>query len=424
MDPITNMWNSVTSMLPSLISGLLLILVAWFVAFLLKKAVIKGLNAINFDTKLNQWRAVKTNEQGADMIQTLGQTLYYLVWIVFLPGIFETFNLHSVAEPIQNMIDTVLIFLPKIITSAILIAIAVIAGRFIKNLVYNLAMTFNLDGWIDKLTQQSSNDAVEQTVSETGSGASAKKDTLATVAANIVYVLVIIPIVVVALEVLGIRSISEPIIGVLNTILAAIPNILVAVILLGVGLGIAKFVGDLVTNLLRGTGINRLTSNMGAANLAKFDFAKIGGQTVSVLISLFFVVEALNALNLGVLNAIGGAIIAYLPNVLFAVVIFAVAFLGGQWLSHLVSEATSSKWAGRIVQSLILAFALFMVLDQLQFASTIVNTGFMFIIGGLSLAFAIAFGLGGRDFASKQLEKLDDKVDKEANKSDSIQNKE
>lgn len=416
MDPITNIWNSLTSMLPSLISGLLLILVAWIVASLVKKAVVKGLDALNFDTKLNQWGAVKTNEQGSNMIQTFGQTLYYLVWIVFLPGIFETFNLHSVAEPIQNMIDTVLIFLPKIITSAILITIAVIAGRFVKNLVYNLAMTFNLDGWIDKLTQQSSNEAVEQTVSEEGSKASAKKDTLATVAANIVYILIIIPIAVVALEVLGIRSISEPIIGVLNTILAAIPNILVAAILLAVGIAIARFVGDLIANLLRGTGINRLTSNMGTESLAKLDLAKISGQIVSVLVSLFFLVEALNALNLGVLNAIGGAIIAYLPNILFAVVIFAIAFLGGQWLSQLVSEATSSKWAGRTVQSLILAFSLFMVLDQLQFASTIVNTGFIFIIGGLSLAFAIAFGLGGRDFARKQLEKLDDKVDKETNK--------
>lgn len=416
MDPITNIWNSLTSMLPSLISGLLLILVAWIVASLVKKAVVKGLDALNFDTKLNQWGAVKTNEQGSNMIQTFGQTLYYLVWIVFLPGIFETFNLHSVAEPIQNMIDTVLIFLPKIITSAILITIAVIAGRFVKNLVYNLAMTFNLDGWIDKLTQQSSNEAVEQTVSEEGSKASAKKDTLATVAANIVYILIIIPIAVVALEVLGIRSISEPIIGVLNTILAAIPNILVAAILLAVGIAIARFVGDLIANLLRGTGINRLTSNMGTESLAKLDLAKISGQIVSVLVSLFFLVEALNALNLGVLNAIGGAIIAYLPNILFAVVIFAIAFLGGQWLSQLVSKATSSKWAGRTVQSLILAFSLFMVLDQLQFASTIVNTGFIFIIGGLSLAFAIAFGLGGRDFARKQLEKLDDKVDKETNK--------
>lgn len=414
MEQLTNTWNSVDRLLPNVISGILLILVAWLVATLVKKAVVKGLEAINFDQRLNKWGAVKTEEQGSNMIRTLGQVLYYLIWVVFLPGIFETFNLHSVAEPIQNMIDTVLVFLPKVITSAILIAVAVIVGRFIKNLVYNLALTFDLDGWIAKLTRQTSSDAVEETVS--GTVDVTEQDTMAKVVANIVYVLVVIPIVVVALEVLGIRSISDPIIGVLNTILAAIPNILVAVILLAVGLAIAKFVGDLITNLLRGAGINRMVMDMGVPTQNKFDLAQIGGQVVAVLIGLFFFVEALNALNLEVLNSIGAALIAYLPNVLFALIILGLAFIGGQWLRGLITQSSGSTWAGRIVQYIILAFALFMVLDQLRFASTIVNTAFMFIIGGLSVAFALAFGLGGRDFASKQLEKLDDKVDKEASK--------
>ena len=57
-----------------------------------------------------------------------------------------------------------------------------------------------------------------------------------------------------------------------------------------------------------------------------------------------------------------------------------------------------------------------MVLDQLNFATTIVNAAFIFVIGGLSVAFALAFGLGGRDFAAKQLEKLDQKVEEESNK--------
>lgn len=413
MDQITNTWASVDRFLPNVISGILLILVAWLIATLVKKAVVKGLEAINFDERLTRWGAVRTPEQGENMIKTLGQVLYYLIWIIFLPGIFETFNLQSVAVPIQNMIDTVLVFLPKLATSIVLVAIAIIVGRFVKNLIYNLALTFDLDGWISKFTQ-SSDDAVEETIRDTG--AVAKKDTMAKVVANIVYVVIVIPIVVVALEVLGIRSISDPIIGVLNTILAAIPNILVAVILLAVGIAIAKFVGDLITNLLRGTGINRLTQNMGLPATTNFDLAQISGQVVAVLIGLFFFVEALNALNLEVLNAIGAALIAYLPNVIFALIILGLAFIGGQWLRNLVTQSSGSKWAGRIVQYVILAFALFMVLDQLRFASTIVNTAFMFIIGGLSVAFALAFGLGGRDFASKQLEKLDDKVDEEASK--------
>ena len=55
-----------------------------------------------------------------------------------------------------------------------------------------------------------------------------------------------------------------------------------------------------------------------------------------------------------------------------------------------------------------------MALDQLNFANNIVNMAFLFIIGGLSVAFALSFGLGGRDFAKKQLEKLDKKIEEES----------
>ena len=59
-----------------------------------------------------------------------------------------------------------------------------------------------------------------------------------------------------------------------------------------------------------------------------------------------------------------------------------------------------------------------MALSQLNLAATIVQTAFLFIIGGLSVAFALSFGLGGRDFASKQLERLDSKMKKETGKNE------
>lgn len=413
MNQLSNAWDSFASFLPSLIGGILLILVAWLVASLVRMGVRKGLEAADLDERMAGGDTERTGQQEASMTNVIAQVFYYLVWVLFLPGIFGTFGLTSVAMPIQNMLNTALAYLPNLIGAIALVAIAIVVGRFIKNLVYNLALSLNIDRWVSKFTGGTDNvDATEATVSES------QKDTIANVLANIVYALFLIPILVVALETLGIRSISEPIINVLNTILAAIPNILVAVILLAVGIAIAKFVGDLTTNLLRGTGINNLTDNFNVKNTKNFDLAQISGQVVAGLIGLFFFVEALNALNLAVLNTIGSAIIAYLPNVVFAIIILGLGVIGGQWLAGLVSRSTGSQWAGRLIQYLLIAFALFMVLDQLNFATNIVNTAFIFVIGGLSVAFAISFGLGGRDFARRQLEKLDDKVDRESKKSD------
>lgn len=413
MDQLNNVWNSFANMLPDLLMGILLIIVAWIVATLVKKAIQKGLEAVNLDERLERWGAVQSDEQGRNMINVIAQVFYYLVWILFLPGIFETFGLTSLYQPIQNMINTALAYLPNLIGAIVLVVIAVVVGKFVKNLVYNLALSLNVDRWVSRFTNRSgSTDTVEGVSTE-------RKDTIANVLANIAYVLVLIPILVVALETLNIRSISVPIVNVLNSILAAIPNILVAAILLGVGIAIAKVVGDLVTSLLRGTGINNLTNSMNVKGTQNLDLAQISGQIVAGLIGLFFFVEALNALNLEVLNTIGKAIIAYLPNVIFAIIILGLGLIGGQWLAGLISKSTGSKWAGRLVQYVLVAFALFMVLDQLNFASNIVNAAFMFIIGGLAVAFALAFGLGGRDFAAKQLEKLDQKVEEESKKTGS-----
>lgn len=305
MEQLEQVWHSMSRMLPNLITGILLVLVAWVVATLVKKAVEAGLEAVNLDNKLSEWGAVSTPEQGRSSIEILARVLYYLVWILFLPGIFETFGLTSVYQPIQNMVNTGLAYLPNIIGAIVLVVIATLLGKFVKNLVYNLALSLNVDRWVSKFTNREDHSDVSAGV------ATERKDTIANVLANIAYVLVLIPILVIALETLGIRSISEPIVNVLNTILAAIPNILVAVVLLGIGIVIAKFVGDLVTSLLSGTGINNVTKGIDVKGTQNLDLAKISGQIVTGLIGLFFFVEALNALNLAVLNSIGAAIIAY-----------------------------------------------------------------------------------------------------------------
>jgi len=417
MDQLSNLWNTLIGMIPAILGGIVLLLVAWLVATLVRAGIRKALQAANLDERLSSGTGdtsrSSSGDQKTSMSETIAQVFYYLVWVLFLPGIFQTFGLTSVATPIQNMVDTALAYLPNVLGAILLVVIAVIAGRFVKNLVYNLALSLNIDRWISKITSQNSEMETKDGIS------SEQKDTIANVLANIVYVLILIPILIVALEALGIQSISEPIINVLNSIMAAIPNILVAVILLAVGIAIAKFVGDLTTNLLRGTGINNLTNQVDMKGTQNLDLAKISGQVVAGLIGLFFFVEALNALNLQVLNQIGAAIIAYLPNVVFAIIILGVGMIGGQWLAGIISKSSGSKWAGRLVQYTVLAFALFMVLDQLNFASNIVNSAFIFIIGGLAVAFALSFGLGGRDFARKQLEKLDNKVNEESSKTGS-----
>lgn len=401
-------FRSLVSYLPQLLLGVLLLLVAWLVARLVKKAVARGLRAAGFGKMLARWGVTENEELSESTIQTIGQVAYYLVWVLFLPGIFHTFGLTAIGQPVGNMIDVALAFIPNIIVAIVILILGVIAARFVKNLVYNLGVVANVDKYLEKFAGSDDESAeVEE-----------KKDTLASALANITYFVVLIPIILVALEILNIQTIADPISSVLSTILHAIPNILVAIVLLAVGFVLAKLVGRVLTDLLRGTGVNKYSSYLKSTGNFDLDISKIIGQIVSGLIALFFLVEALGALELTILNLVGAAIITYVPNVLFAAIIIGLGFIGGQLLSSGIKKATNSAVAGVIVKYILIVFTVFMALDQLQFASDIVQTAFIFIIGGLAIAFALAFGIGGRDFAAKQLERADKKIDKESAKSE------
>ncbi|SFV41517.1 mechanosensitive ion channel [Ligilactobacillus acidipiscis] len=393
-------WQSFQDTLPALVKGVILILIAWLVAVLVKNVVTKGFKKIKLDERLVKWKMFTSTEQADNLLDSLGKICYYLIWLVFLPGIFTTFGLNSIASPITDMMNYILQYLPNILLAAVILTIGILVAKLVKNLVYNLASTLKVDHYVDKFVGTSKDEE--------------NKESIAKSLAMICYLLVLLPIAVVALEALKISTITKPIVTVLNSILSAIPNILVAAILLTVGIVIAKVAGNLVTSLLENTGIDKMSASLySKEKVPAAKISKILGQTIAVVVSLFFVVEALGALKFKVLDHVGEAIIGYLPNLLFAVIILGLGFFGGQFVGKMLTNATKNKWLGFIIQVVFGIFAVFMALDQLDFANSIVNIAFLFIVGGLSVAFAVAFGLGGRDFAHHQLEKLDKKLDDE-----------
>ncbi|MDY5974516.1 MAG: hypothetical protein SPJ10_06490, partial [Streptococcus hyovaginalis] len=133
---------------------------------------------------------------------------------------------------------------------------------------------------------------------------------------------------------------------------------------------------------------------------------------VSAIILVFFFVQALATLNLSVLNTIGLAVIAYLPAVISSLAILGLAIVLGNVLAGFIAKSTSSKALGEVVRYGLIALAIFMALDQLNIAQTIVQTTFTIILGAVAVAFALAFGLGGKAFAARQLEKLENFLNK------------
>lgn len=400
MDQISRSWdtavNSMVQAAPYVVHALLLLLLAWFVALIVRFIVQKGFKVLKVPAALQKVNVVKSEADGANMLDNVGKALYYLVFLLFLPSILAALNMHVVSQPLSDMMAQIVNFLPNLLAAVITLIIGFILAKLVRQLLVKF-----LEGvGIDNLSQRI---GVLEEKSEL---------TLSRLLGNIVYVLILIPIVIAALDMLNISAISQPAVNMLQDILTMVPYVIVAVILLVIGVYIARFAGELLTSVLEKAGIDSVLSRLGfqAAQdkMADFRLSKIIGQIVKILILLFFVVEALRVVQLQVLNEIGQGIITYIPLVLSAIFIIGVGLLLASFVERLVKRVSSgSLIVAKVLKYGIIVFAIFMALDQLGFATTLVHSAFIIIVGGLVIAFAIAFGFGGRDFAARSLENME-----------------
>lgn len=391
-----SMFDSLLMELPNVIKAILLLLLAWGIAVVAKAIIQKAFVKIGVGKALTKTTLFKDEPEAENLLNQIGKLVYILVFVLFLPSVFNALNMTEVSAPISNMMSQFLNYIPNILAAAIIIIIGVFVAKLVKELFKQFFNTVKLDKLFRKVNP---NQVGEEQKAQT---------TLSTVLSNIIYIFVLIPFVTIGLEALNIASISNPIQSVLSDVLTAIPNIFVATVLIVVGYYIGKFLGNLLTNLLQGVGISQIFKSLGFGNTAepKFDLAKALGTLVQIFIVLFFTVEALHIINLEVLNTIGHAVIQYLPFLLSALLILGVGLFLANLVGNWIKNNTNSPLSAILIKSVIIAFAIFMTLDQLHFATSIVNKAFLLILGGLMVAFAVSFGLGGREFAKNTLEKV------------------
>lgn len=385
-----------TNQLPTVLGMIILILVALIIASVVRKLTIKALNKANIGGQLTKWHIATSEEQVPSIIKNIGQFAYFLALLFFMPVILAGLNLGDAVAPITNMFDKFFAFIPNLIAAGLILFVGTFFCNFIKTLVAGALNRVDFNGLYAKATGQ-----------KTAGSFDSKKiiDALALV----VYVLIFVPILTLALETLNITSLSQPIVSILNQVIGIIPNILVAGVLVAVGTFVAKLVGNLLENLLQPTGIDNYSKFLSFKGEETVRLSTVVASVIRGILLIFFFVQALQVLNLEVLNTVGNAIIAYLPSLISSGLILAVAIIGGNILSSFLKEVTGSQAIANAVRYGLLVFAAFMALDQLKFAQNIVQSTFTLVLGAAAVAFALAFGLGGRDWAAKQLDKLDKK---------------
>jgi hypothetical protein len=198
----------------------------------------------------------------------------------------------------------------------------------------------------------------------------------------------------------------------MGLLFSAIPKILGFAVILLLGWLIASLVEKGVAALLRTIRFNDLSERSGLAEFvrkmgADTDSSGTIGAVAKWFVRLIALVVAFDALGLPAVSDVLRQLLLWLPNVVVALVVLVVGGLAARALRNLVRGAAAEgglgdpKFLAQVAHTLVWAFAIVVAVNQIGIATDLVNTLFMAVVGAVALALALAFGLGGRDTASR-----------------------
>ena len=362
--------------------AILILIVTWLLAKAAKWAFAKLVDNVPL---------FKRQTSGGESIGLqLGKIVSLLIWLFGLLAILQVFDLGGVMRPVTTLLDTIMGFIPNLIGAALIFFIGLMVAKILRDLTVTALQTIDFDKWVNRGG------------AETLTGNPAISKTIGT----IVFVLVIIPVAIMALEALRLETISGPASEMLQLIFDAIPRIIGAAVLIGLGYLISRFVVQILQEILPGLGVDRAMASSDVLP-AGTSLSTIVARIAQVAIVLFFAIAATRLLGFPELTAILDQILELGGRVVFGAVVIGVGFLIAGLLARLIGGAGEASLAASIVRWVTIVLFTFMGLEFMGVGDDIVRLAFGALVIGGAVAAALAFGLGGRTWAARQLEKAD-----------------
>ncbi|MEO6896512.1 MAG: hypothetical protein ABI218_07700 [Caldimonas sp.] len=221
----------------------------------------------------------------------------------------------------------------------------------------------------------------------------------------------------------------EPVRAILYQTGAFLPRLLIAAVVVIGGWLVAKVARFAVTKALRAVNFNILTERAGLDNFLRQggvagDTTTIFGWLVYWLVILAALLIAFNGLGLTYITDLLSRIVWFVPNVFVALLVIAFGSYFARFVGDTVTaycrniKLQDAAFLGKLAQYAIMVFVILIALDQIKVGGDIVRESFLVILAGIVFALALAFGLGGKDWAAERIEqwwprekKVKDRID-------------
>ena len=387
-EPLNRLLTEVFRFVPQVLAAGILLLVAWMVATALRLLVVRLLGVANLDEKIG-------NQAGRSVLltKTLGDTVYWIVFLLFLPAVLNALALQGLLVPVQRMLDKILVVLPNIVTAGIILGAGWLLAKIVQRIVSNLLVAVGADRLSERV-------GLDRVVGSQG---------ISGVIGLVVYILILIPALIASLNALALEAVTQPASNMLNTLLAALPAIFAAVLVLILAYVVGRVVSGLIANLLSGVGFNTVLSQIGLGRASGQSGGRspseIVGFLVLVAVMLFATIEAARQLGFVLLATLVADFTVFAGHIVLGLLIFGIGLFLADLASRTLrtSGAVQAPLMATAARLAIIVLSGAMALRQMGLANEIINLAFGLLLGAIVVAVALALGLGGREIAAREL---------------------
>ncbi len=375
-----------------IIAAFLVVLIGYLIAKIVSGLVASGINRVPVVRSANEDAVSGEATIGA----SIGKALFYLLMLIVFAVAMSLIGLTQVVEPVQNMWNELLSYLPRVVGALAIAGFGLLFANILRKFVQSLLLAVRVDDLVSPVEDE-------------------RAEGLSSAISWIVYAFVAIPVIIGAVGALEIDTISTPLSLMLNEILNAIPNIVVAGLLLVIAYFIANFVSKLLMQILPQTGIDTYVEKFGMLE-NKSEKGLTATKAISglagIAIMLFAAVEATKLLNFQVLSDFVEIILEQGGQILFGTVIIFVGFMFANIVGRVLDAAGSgmSDMLANVVKYVIMVFAAILGVSRMgldpsggQFILNIAEYLVLAIAVAVGVGGALAFGLGGKDWAREKL---------------------
>ncbi len=371
--------------LPKILGALVILVIGYIIARIIKAIITAVIGKTGVGEKLSPYLGSSAADSGAGLANGLGTAAFWVTMLFVGIAALNALDLKAVSEPLTGLLNDFSAFVPNVIGAAILGGIAWLVATFAK---------------IGSTKALEAADVDTRLKLQPGTLTNA----LPLAAFSFILLFFIPPV----LDALGVDSLSGPVKGMVTQIMDFLPTLLTAAIVLAIFLFVANLASTLVSSLLTGVGFDDMPQKMGLnASSLPMPASDLAGKATFGIIGLMGALQAIDLLKLETLSSFVNEAKDFVIPIVIGCAILGV----GLWLANMAKKAILSSNMANSGTMASVAFGAIMVLTgvialkRMGLAGEIVDLGFGLALGGMALALALAFGLGGRDAAARFLDK-------------------